>query len=122
MPVEAMWALITSLVILSLGVTLRSADIAHRLELANKEIDRVVAQFARIKNTQDKTIMGSSKLDATVMNKIYNAQREHIDNLNNIIIKMETPTKYTAYLNQDPKPKMTIGLAKAIANGDVIIK
>lgn len=59
-------------------------------------------------------------MDYTVMDKLLQEHRDHINILNEIILNMKTPTSYTAYLKEGGK--MTLGLARAIANGDVMLK
>ena len=122
MPTYAMWTLIVSLIILSLGLALQVAQLKLSLKQTNDDLDRVVKEIATIKNHQEESITGLSKLDYTVMDKLFQEHRNHIDLLNNIILEMKTPTHYTAYLREGIKPKMTLGLAKAIINGDVAIK
>jgi hypothetical protein len=122
MPVESLWTLVISLVIYSLGITYKAAACSHRLKLADKEIDGLVMEVARIKSHQEESISRVPKLDYAVMDKLLQEHRDHINVLNKIILEMKTPTKYTAYLKEGIKPKMTLGLAKAIVNGDVVLK
>ena len=120
MPTEALWALVISLVIYSLGVTYKFAFVSHSLKLADKEIDSLVKQVAWIKAHQDESISSLPKLDHAELNKILDEYRDQINNLNQIVLEMKTPTNYAAYLKKGGK--MTLGLAKAIVNGDVILK
>jgi len=122
MPTEALWALVVSLVIYSLGVTYKFAFVSHSLKLADKEINGLVEQVARIKNHQDESVPSLVQFNNAELDKILNEYRNQINTLNNIILDMKTPTNYTAYIKEGTKPKMTLGLAKAIASGDVVLK
>ncbi len=120
MPTEALWALVVSLVIYSLGVTYKLTSVSFGLKLRDKEIDRLVKEFALIKNHQEESVSGLPKLDYAGLNKILEEYRSQINNLNQIVLEMKTPTKYNAYLKKGGK--MTLGLAHAIASGDVVLK
>jgi len=120
MPVESLWALIVALVILSLGLSFKFAEVRFSLQLAEKEINRLVEQVAWIKNHQPESISDSSQLNHAEINKIFQEYRNQINLLNEIILEMKTPTNYTAYLKKSAK--MTLGLAHAIARGDVVLK
>lgn len=122
MPLYALWSLIISLVLLALGLSLQLADVKFSLKRTDKDFDRVVKEIALIKSHQEESVPGLSKLDYAVMDKLLQEHREHINILNKIILEMKTPTKYTAYLKEGIKPKMTLGLARAIANGDVMLE
>ena len=122
MPLYALWSLIMSLVLLALGLSLQLADVKFSLKRTEKDFDLVVKEIALIKSHQEESVPGLSKLDYAVMDKLLQEHREHINILNKIILEMKTPTKYTAYLKEGIKPKMTLGLARAIANGDVMLE
>jgi len=60
------------------------------------------------------------QLKHTEFNKVFQELGSQINHLNQIVLNMKTPTNYNAYLKKDAK--MTLGLAKAIKNGDVILE
>ncbi len=120
MPTCALWSLIGGLVLLTLGLSFKFAGVRFSLQLAEKEINRLVEQVAWIKNHQPESISSSSQLNHAEINKIFQEYRNQINTLNKIILEMKTPTSYTAYLKKGAK--MTLGLAHAVARGDVIIK
>jgi hypothetical protein len=122
MPIYAMWSLIVSLVLLALGLSLKIAHIKFFLKLTEKEIDSLVKQIALIKNRQEESVSGLTQFNNAEIEKILKEYRHQINILNEIILEMKTPTNYTAYLKEGVKPKMTLGLAKAIVNGDVVLK
>lgn len=120
MPLYALWALVVGLVILSLGLSFKLSQSLFSFDLAKEEINRLVKELALIKNHQEESVSGLPKLDHTELNKILEEYRSQINNLNQIVLEMKTPTKYTAYLKKGGK--MTLGLAHAIVNGDVVLK
>ena len=122
MPTYAIWSLIVSLSLLALGLSLKFAQVRFSLKLAEEEINRLVEQVALIKNHQAESVSGLTQFNNTEIDKIFKEYRHQINILNKIILEMKTPTNYTAYLKEGIKPKMTLGLAKAIVNGDVVLK
>lgn len=122
MPPYAIWSLIVGLVLLALGLSLKLADVKFTLKRTEKDFDRVVKEIAFIKNHQDEAIPTLPQFNNTEVDKILNEYRNQINILNNIILDMKTPTHYTAYIKEGTKPKMTLGLAKAIVSGDVVLK
>jgi len=120
MPLYALWTLVVSLIVLSLGLSFKLSQSLFSFDLAKEEINRLVKELAFIKNHQDESIPALPQLDHAELNKILNEYRNHINNLDQIILEMKTPTKYTAYLKQGGK--MTLGLAHAIIRGDVVLK
>lgn len=120
MPPYALWSLVVALVILSLGLSFKLSQALFSFDLAKEEINRLVQELALIKNHQEETVSDLTKLDHTELNKVFEKYRDQINHLNQIVLNMKTPTNYTAYLKKGAK--MTLGLAKAIANGDVVLK
>ena len=120
MPTYALWTLIIALTMLAFGLSLKVTNFKLILKNTNEDLDRVVKEIALIKNSQKEPISDLPKLDYAVMEKIFQEYRHQINLLNEIILEMKTPTKYNAYLKEGAK--MTLGLAKAIASGDVTLK
>jgi hypothetical protein len=120
MPTYALWSLIVSIALLALGLSLKLADVKFTLKRTEKDFDRVVKEIALIKNHQEEPVPSLPQFDQTEFNKILDEYRSQINNLNQIVLEMKTPTNYTAYLKKGGK--MTLGLAHAIVNGDVVLK
>jgi hypothetical protein len=55
MPEYALWTLVISLTIYSLGLTLKATSLSHRLKLVNDEINRFIEQISVLKQDQNKT-------------------------------------------------------------------
>lgn len=70
MPEYALWTLVVSLIIYSLGLTYKITSLSHSLKLVNDEINRFVEQISILKQDQDKTISGLSELHKTETKKI----------------------------------------------------
>ena len=70
MPEYALWTLVVSLIIYSLGLTYKITSLSHSLKLVNDEINRFVEQIGILKQDQDKTISGLSELHKTETKKI----------------------------------------------------
>ncbi len=120
MPTYALWTLIVSLILLALGLSFKLSQALFSFDLAKEEINRFVQELALIKNHQEETVSGLPKLNPAEFNKVFEEYRDQINHLSQIVLDMKTPTKYNAYLKKGAK--MTLGLAKAIANGDIIFK
>ena len=70
MPEYALWTLVVSLIIYSLGLTYKITSLSHSLKLVNDEINRFIEQISILKQDQDKTISGLSELHKTETKKI----------------------------------------------------
>ena len=119
MPTYALWSLVVALVILSLGLSFKLAQALFSFKLAKDEVNSLVEHVAWIKNHQAESVSSSSQLNHAEIDKIFQEYRNQINTLNEIILEMKTPNSYTAYLKKGAK--MTLGLAQAIARGDVVL-
>ena len=88
-------------------------------DLAKEEINRLVKELALIKNHQEETVSTLTKLNRAELNKVFEEYRNQINHLNQIILDMKTPTDYAGYLKSCAR--MTLGVAHAIARGDIIV-
>ena len=70
MPEYALWTLVVSLTIYSLGLTLQTASLSRSLKLVNDEINRFVEQISILKQDQNKTISGLSEFHKAETKKI----------------------------------------------------
>ena len=70
MPEYALWTLVVSLSIYSLGLTYKITSLSHSLKLVNDEINRFVEQISVLKQNQYKTVSGLSKLHKAETKKI----------------------------------------------------
>ncbi len=70
MPEYALWTLVISLTIYSLGLTHKITSLSHRLKLVNDEINRFIEQISILKQDQYKTISGLSELHKAETKKI----------------------------------------------------
>ena len=70
MPEYALWTLVVSLTIYSLGLTLKATSLFHSLKLVNDEINSFIEQIGVLKQDQNKTISGLSELHKTETKKI----------------------------------------------------
>jgi len=82
MPEYALWTLITSLAVLSFGMTLKIADLKHILKLLEKENNRFVEQITMVKQDKNKTISTLSELHNTVMNEVIQRYETQIKQTN----------------------------------------
>lgn len=65
MPVSALWALVISLIGLSLGLTYKWVENAHALKLADKETDRIRTAFTALEETRkNETLSFKTEIEA----------------------------------------------------------
>ena len=79
MPIEYLWVLVVSLIVLSIGVSLKLARALFSLKLMHKEFDRFIREIASINDKRQKTISSISKLRKTEIEKIINTYDNAID-------------------------------------------
>jgi phosphoribosyl-dephospho-CoA transferase len=91
MPEYAMWALIVSLAIYSLGVTYKLAFLSESLKLVNKVVDGFVEQINSIRQEQEKTIMSHSDLSKAKTEEIIIEYETQISILKNKMVELKKP-------------------------------
>ena len=114
MPEYALWTLIISLIILSLGLTYEPASLKHSLKLINKENNRFVEQINMVKQDKDKSVSALSELYKAETEKIIQEYETQIkqtnENMREILDKyhrLVSPAKL-AFLEQWGKKKHKI--------------
>lgn len=106
MPEYAFWTLVISLTIYSLGLTLKTTSLSHRLKLVNDEINRFIEQISVLKQDQNKTISSLSKLHKAETEKIIQKYETQIkkthENMKSILDKYHrlVPPAKLAFLEQ----------------------
>lgn len=106
MPESSLWTIVISSIFLSIGLSLRLAFFAHRLQLADKEIDRFIEKIESIKQEHEKTIMGLSELQEAERKKI-------IEYFNISIQEIRTKLYESDYIQKAPETRR-LALAKAL--------
>jgi hypothetical protein len=81
MPESAMWTLIVSLVILSIGLALKIVQIEHRLNLSENEPSRLRSEIAMLKEEHNKEISNIKELNKREMEELSEKLKNvHSDN------------------------------------------
>lgn len=100
MPEYAIWTLIISLTMYSLGVTLKSANLSHRLKLVDKEINSRIEQIKSIEQEHKHSIMSLSELHEAEKQKLSKSFEAGIEKLIHIVSEKYEPKKPKGLLSQ----------------------
>ena len=91
MPEYALWTLVISLIMLSLGLCFRIAELSHLLKLTNKEINSSIEQARALNKRYNEEISNRSELNDAVMNKILEKHNRELHILFAKIIELQEP-------------------------------
>ena len=84
MPETTMWGLVVSFLLLAIAATLKSAEAAHSLKLANEEITRLRKQIEAIQNETKNLPDKASEPNAVNVVESLKLPSNSVDTLHNI--------------------------------------
>ena len=91
MPEYALWTLAVSLIVLSLGLSFKVAELSHLLKLTNKEINSSIKQARALNKRYNEEISNRSKFNDTAINKIISNHNKELEFLFAKIIELQKP-------------------------------
>jgi len=98
MPEYALWTLVVSLILLSIGLSCKIAELLRRSQLTDEEINGFVKQITSLNQKHNKEISNHSELNDAVMNKILEEHNKELQILFAKIIELQKPEGFLTQL------------------------